>query len=47
MEFVFKYLKDWGLDEYVQSFTDNAIDKEAFLNLEDSDIKELIPVSYT
>ncbi|XP_071371530.1 nuclear GTPase SLIP-GC-like isoform X2 [Centroberyx affinis] len=42
-DFVRDKLREWGLSELIQTFEDEGIDKESFLSLEESDIKDVIP----
>ncbi|TDH02909.1 hypothetical protein EPR50_G00157500 [Perca flavescens] len=42
-DFVQEKLTEWGFNDLVQRFEDEGIDKEIFLNLEDTNINVLIP----
>ncbi|XP_039681438.1 uncharacterized protein LOC120574969 isoform X1 [Perca fluviatilis] len=42
-DFVREKLTEWGFNDLVQRFEDEGIDKEIFLNLEDTNINVLIP----
>ncbi|CAB1441464.1 unnamed protein product [Pleuronectes platessa] len=42
-DFVFNKLSEWGLSKLIQTFKDEEIDEDHFYNLEDEEIKELIP----
>ncbi|XP_078140987.1 uncharacterized protein LOC139931527 isoform X1 [Centroberyx gerrardi] len=42
-DFVRDKLREWGLSEWIHRFEDEGIDKESFLILDDSDIKDVIP----
>ncbi|XP_062264508.1 nuclear GTPase SLIP-GC-like isoform X2 [Platichthys flesus] len=42
-DFVCNKLREWGLSRLIQTFKDEEIDEVHFYNLEDEEIKELIP----